>query len=147
MESSMARQQSLIPCLRYDDAPAAIDFLCSAFGFERHAVFADPENPKIIHHAQLRLGDNLVMLSSAMPGEATDRYRWQTPAQAGGITMCVCAVIDDPDAHFARAKAAGAEIVTEPHDNEGYPGRSYNARDPEGNDWDFGTYDPWIDIA
>jgi uncharacterized glyoxalase superfamily protein PhnB len=143
----MAKQQSLIPCLRYDDAPAAIDFLCNAFGFERHAVYADPDDPKIIHHAQLRLGDNLIMLSSARRGEESELYRWRTPAEANGVTMCVYAVIDDPEAHFARAKAAGADIVTEPHDNEGYPGRSYNARDPEGNDWDFGTYDPWADVG
>jgi uncharacterized glyoxalase superfamily protein PhnB len=136
-------KQSLIPCLRYADAPAAIEFLCTAFGFTRHAVYADDADPSLIHHAQLQLGDSLVMLSSARPGPATDLYRWKTPAEAGGVTGCVCCVIDDPDAHFARAKAAGADIVTEPHDNEGYPGRSYNVRDPEGNDWDFGTYDPW----
>jgi uncharacterized glyoxalase superfamily protein PhnB len=136
-------KQSLIPCLRYADAPAAIEFLCTAFGFTRHAVYADDTDPSLIHHAQLQLGNSLVMLSSARPGPATDLYRWKTPAEAGGVTSCVCCVIDYPDAHFARAKAAGADIVTEPHDNEGYPGRSYNVRDPEGNDWDFGTYDPW----
>ena len=136
-------KQSITPALRYADAPAAIDFLCTAFGLDRHAVFADDKDPTLIHHAQLRLGDSLVMLSSARPGEATDLYRWKTPAEAGGVTACIACVIADPDAHFARAKAAGADIVTEPHDNQGYPGRSYNARDPEGNDWDFGTYDPW----
>jgi len=136
-------RQSLIPCLRYKDAPAAIDFLCRAFGFERHAVHADDKDPAIIHHAQLRLGDSMVMLSSATRGGAQKLYRWKTPAEAGGVTACIACVIEDPDAHFARARAEGAEIVTEPHDNEGYPGRSYNCRDPEGNDWDFGTYDPW----
>ena len=108
-------------------------------------VFADPENPKIIHHAQLVLGKAMVMLSSDVHNEARQRYRWRTPKEAGGVTMCVGAVIDDADAHYHRAKAEGAEIVTEVHDNEGYPGRSYNARDPEGNDWDFGTYNPWAD--
>ena len=136
-------KQSLTPCLRYADAPAAIEFLCTAFGFVPHAVFADDADPTLIHHAQLRLGDSLMMLSSARSGEETDRYRWKTPAEAGGVTICIACVIDDPDAHFARAKAAGADIVTEPHDNPGYPGRSYNARDLEGNNWDFGTYDPW----
>jgi len=138
-------KQSLIPCLRYADAPAAIEFLCVGFGFERHTVYADDADPSVIHHAQLRLGNSMVMLSSAIPGPAAERYRWRTPSEAGGITACVCCVIDDLDfdTHFERAKAAGAEIVTEPHDNQGYPGRSYNARDPEGNDWDFGTYDPW----
>jgi len=138
-------KQSLIPCLRYEDAPAAIDFLCRAFGFERHAVYADDADPNLIHHAQLRLGECLIMLSTARSGEETERYRWRTPAEAGGVTACICCVIADPDAHFARARAEGADIVTEPHDNEGYPGRSYNCRDPEGNDWDFGTYDPWAD--
>lgn len=136
-------RQLLIPCLRYEDAPAAIDFLCRGFGFERHAVHVDDADPSIIRHAQLRLGDGMVMLSSARRDEAQALYRWKTPAEAGGVTGCICCVVDDPDAHHARAKAAGAEIVTEPHDNEGYPGRSYNCRDPEGNDWDFGTYDPW----
>lgn len=138
-------RQSLIPCLRYEDALGAIDFLCRAFGFERHVVYADDKDPMLIHHAQLRLGDSLVMLSSATATEAANLYRWKTPREAGGITACIACVIDDPDAHHARAKAAGAEIVTAPHDNEGYPGRSYNARDPEGNDWDFGTYDPWAE--
>ena len=138
---------ALIPCLQYEDALTAIDFLCRAFGFEKHAVYTDPENPMIVHHAELLLGNAMVMLSSSRPGEAKDRYRWRTPAEAGGITMCVCAVVDDADAHYARAKAAGAEIVNELHDNQGYPGRSYNARDPEGNDWDFGTYNPWAYVA
>jgi uncharacterized glyoxalase superfamily protein PhnB len=77
------------------------------------------------------------------PDVVQDRYHWKTPSEAGGVTMCVCAVIEDPDAHAARARVAGAEIITEPHDNEGYPGRSYDARDPEGNVWNFGNYDPF----
>jgi uncharacterized glyoxalase superfamily protein PhnB len=139
----MPVRPALIPCLRYRDAPAAIDFLCAAFGFERQAVYSDDHDPSVVHHAQLLLSGNMVMLSSARPGPVQDRYRWKTPTQAGGITMCVCAVIEDPDAHASRARTAGAEIVTEPHDNEGYPGRSYDARDPEGNVWNFGNYDPF----
>ncbi len=141
----MPVHHALIPCLRYADAPAAIDFLCRAFGFERQAVHVDPDDPTIVHHAQLLLDGNMVMLGSVRPGGAGERYRWKTPAEAGGITMCVCAVIDDPDAHAARAEAAGAELLTRPHDNEGYPGRGYDARDPEGNVWNFGSYDPWAD--
>ncbi len=132
----------LIPCLRYANAPAAIDFLCSAFGFERHLVLADDTNPSLIHHAELKRGDALIMLGTAGHGDATERYRWKTPAQANGITACVYAVVENADTHHAVAKAAGADIVTDPHDNDGFPGRSYSARDPEGNVWDFGTYDP-----
>ena len=139
----MSVRHALIPCLRYADAPAAIDFLCAAFGFERQAVYTDPDDPRIVHHAQLLLDGNMIMLGSDWPGETKDLYGWKTPAQAGGITMCVCAVIDDPDAHHARAAAAGADIVRPPYDNEGYPGRAYDARDPEGNVWNFGSYDPF----
>ncbi len=139
----MPVRPALIPCLRYEDAPAAILFLCDAFGFVPHAIYTDEEDQQIIHHAQLLLAGNMIMLASAGEGEAHELYGWKTPREAGGITMCVYAVVDDPDAHHAGAAAAGAEILTEPHDNEGYPGRSYDARDPEGNVWNFGNYDPF----
>ncbi|WP_176041430.1 VOC family protein [Burkholderia stabilis] len=139
----MPVHHALIPCLRYTNAPAAIDFLCHAFGFERHAVYADETDPTLIHHAELTLNGQMVMLGSARPGPVRDLYRWKTTSEAGGITMCVCAVIDDPDAHCARARAAGADILTAPKDNDGYPGRGYDVRDPEGNVWTFGSYDPF----
>lgn len=132
-----------IPCLHYVRADKAIEFLINAFGFERHAVYADDADPSLIHHAQLTHGSGMIMLGSDRAGEAKERYGWKTPAEAGGITMCVCVVVDDPDAHCAHARAAGAEIVTEPMDNPGYPGRGYDARDPEGNVWNFTSYDPW----
>ena len=116
----MSLRPAVIPCLRYEDAPAAILFLCDAFGFLPHAVYADDEDQQIVHHAQLLLDGNMVMLSSAQEGEVQARYGWKTPREAGG-----------------------AEIITEPHDNEGYPGRGYTARDPEGNVWSFGSYDPF----
>ena len=134
---------NLFPCLRYDDAPAAIDFLCEAFGFARHAVYADDQDARIIHHAQLTLGPSMVMLSSVRPGEYVELYGWKTVVEAGGITSCIAAHVADPDAHHDRAKAAGAEIVAGPRDNAGYPGRSYDVRDPEGYVWNFGSYDPW----
>ncbi|MGF7148738.1 putative glyoxalase superfamily protein PhnB [Sphingomonas zeicaulis] len=135
---------ALIPCLRYKDAPAAIAFLCDAFGFERQAVYADDADPSIIHHAQLTLDGNMIMLGSADNGsESAKLYNWKTPAEAGGITMCVCAVIDDPDVHAARATSAGARIIRGPYDNVGYPGRAYDALDTEGNVWNFGSYDPF----
>ena len=137
--------RALIPCLVYHDAPAAIDFLCRAFGFEKQVVYADPADPQIIHHAQLLLGQAMLMLNSAKDDPTQDSLRLRTPKQAGGVTACLAATLAESelDAHYQRAKAAGAEIVRELHANQGYPGRSYNARDPEGYDWDFGTYDPW----
>jgi uncharacterized glyoxalase superfamily protein PhnB len=63
------------------------------------------------------------------------------PRDAGGVTMSVYIVVADADAHFARAKAAGAEIMREPVTQD-YGGRDYTCKDPEGNVWTFGTYDP-----
>ncbi len=133
----------VIPGLRYADAPAAIDFLCDAFGFARHAVYPDEADPTIIHHAQLVLGDGMVMLGSVRDGESESLYTWSTPRELNGATTCIYVVVADPDAHCLHARNAGAVVVNEPHDNDGYPGRGYEALDPEGNIWSFGSYDPW----
>ena len=79
----------VIPCLRYADAPAAIDFLCAAFGFERHAVYPDDLDNSIIHHAQLILGEGMVMLGSVKDMEGESLYTWSTVRDLGGITACV----------------------------------------------------------
>lgn len=137
----------VIPGLRYADAPAAIRFLCDAFGFALHACYEDEADPHIIHHAQLVLGDGMVMLGSAGDGEAESLYRWSTPRDLGGVTTCIHVVVADPDAHCLHARNEGAVVVSEPHDNQGYPGRGYEALDPEGNVWSFGSYDPWAHQA
>jgi uncharacterized glyoxalase superfamily protein PhnB len=123
--------QSIYPVLKYDDARAAIDFLERAFGFRRHAVH-DGENGGIAH-AELRLGDEYVMLGST--GEGDDRFN----QGVGRYSLYV--VVDDLDAHHARAAEAGAAIERELEDTD-YGSREYTARDPEGNLWSFGTYRP-----
>ncbi|QNQ08128.1 VOC family protein [Sphingomonas alpina] len=135
-------RHELIPNLRYADAARAIDFLCDAFGFTRHAVFADDENPAIIHHAQLLWEDRMIMLSSVLDSPFVHGGRITTVAQAGGATMSLYLIVADVDAHADRARAAGAEIFLEPVDQD-YGGRGYSARDFEGNVWSFGSYDPW----
>ena len=80
-----------------------------------------------------------------MLGSAKDTEYGQLlvrPAAAGGVTMSVYLIVDDADAHCARARAAGAVIVSEPTTQD-YGGRDYTCKDPEGNVWTFGTYDPW----
>ena len=138
----MAVRPAIIPCLRYDDAPAAILFLCDAFGFLPNAVHTDGEDQRIVHHAQLVLDGNMIMLASTRD-DPDDTYRWTSPEEAGGVTMTIYIVIDDLDAHHAAAVAAGAEIIDPPRDNDGYPGRGYTACDPEGQVWSFGDYDPF----
>jgi uncharacterized glyoxalase superfamily protein PhnB len=140
----MPVKPAIIPCLRYEDAPAAIDFLCRAFGFERHAVYADEKDPSIVVHAQLTDRGCMIMLSSVdrSDSEWAAKAGMTTVAKAGGNTQAPYVVIDDVDAHAERARAAGAEIISEPEDQD-YGGRVYSARDPEGNVWSFGSYDPW----
>ncbi len=125
---------TLYPTIRYRDAPAAIEFLKAAFGFEEHVVY--PGEDGTIAHAQLSFGPSILMLGSDR--EDTHGRR------AGQGSMYVA--IEDPNAHCARAQAAGAEIIVEPHDTD-YGSRDYAARDPEGNVWNFGTYRPGLEAG
>ena len=137
-------RHEIIPNLRYANAPRAIDFLCAAFGFKRHAVYPSEADPNIIQHAQLVWADRMVMISSAMDTPHVSAARMKTAAEAGGPTMGLYLIVEDVDAHALRARNAGAEIIREP-EAEDYGGRGYSARDPEGNVWSFGSYDPWAD--
>lgn len=139
----MPEKSTVIPCLRYKDAPAAIRFLCEAFGFTQQAVYTDDKDPNVIHHAQLVINNSMIMLGSDRESPAKDLYHWLTPDEARGVTMCICMLVDDPDAHADHAAKHGADIIQPPHDNDGYPGRSYDAKDSEGNVWNFTSYDPW----
>jgi uncharacterized glyoxalase superfamily protein PhnB len=131
----------IIPALRYRDAPKAIDWLCRAFGFERHLVV--PGEGDAIAHAQLTFGGGMLMLGSAATHGGGFDALVKTPAEVGGVgTQSIYLVVDDADAHLARARAAGAEIVLDIGDKE-YGGRDYTCRDLEGHVWTFGTYDPW----
>jgi uncharacterized glyoxalase superfamily protein PhnB len=121
---------TVFPTLSYDDAAGAIDFLVNAFGFERHAVYSGEQGE--IQHAELRFGNGLVMLGSARQDIQATRGR------GGGIYV----VVDDPDGHAGRAHAAGAELTRAPSGTD-YDTREYSARDPEGNVWHFGTYQPF----
>lgn len=140
----MPVKPAIIPCLRYNDAPAAIDFLCRAFGFEPQAVYADDADPRIIHHAQLVHAGQMIMLGTHRREGSEFQLKAPVlhPGEAGGNTMSCYLVIDDVDGHAAMAQKAGATIIMEPKDQD-YGGRGYSALDPEGYLWSFGSYDPW----
>ena len=126
--------QTIFPALRYKDADVAIEFLCKAFGFEEHAVYREGG---VVVHAQLQLGEAIVMLGTYteegwLGGSAPTPY---------GSTVSIYVVVADPDSHHERAAGAGANIVR-PLTDEDYGSREYSARDPEGNLWSFGTYNP-----
>lgn len=132
-----------IACLRSRHASAMIEWLCEAFGFEKHAVYADGD---LVQHPQLTFGHGMVM-----PGSAGNASEWgghivQPDEIDGRETQCCCIVVSDCAARYAQAKAAGAEIVDafEPRD---HGGSGYGCRDPEGHLWWFGNYDPWVDQA
>ncbi|MCO6415585.1 VOC family protein [Siccirubricoccus sp. KC 17139] len=126
---------SIIPCLRYRDAPAAIEFLKRAFGFAEHAVHRDEQGG--IAHAELVLGQAMIMLGTARE----DTFGALQGVPEGKVTQSAYIVVPDPDAHHDRAVAAGAEVVL-PLKTEAY-GRGYSCRDPEGHLWHFGSYNPW----
>jgi len=120
------------PAIRYKDAPAAIRFLVEAFGFTE-ALVVPGQNETVVEHAELRwpLGGGVMLGSTA--------YDEGVHAELPAGSSSVYVVTDDPDALWARATAAGADVVAGLKDEE-YGSRSFTVRDPEGNYWSFGTY-------
>jgi uncharacterized glyoxalase superfamily protein PhnB len=129
MTEQTTTTQTVFPILCYRDARAAIEWLERALGFEAREVHEDDQGG--IVHAEVIRDGALVMLGS----EGAGRLQWPPGA------ACVYLAIEDVDAHHDRAKAAGAEIVMEPTDQD-YGSRDYVCRDPEGHLWCFGTYRP-----
>lgn len=132
--------KNVIPTLRYEDAPAAIDWLCKAFQFEKGLVV--PSGDGAIGHAQLRVGDDMIMLSSMGIDTAFDELMVLPRDVGGRETVSSYVIVEDVDAHHEVASAAGAEIVLPPVDQD-YGGRGYTCRDLEGHLWSFGSYDPF----
>jgi len=138
-DNASGMRSTVIPTMRYHDAPRAIEWLCRAFGFEK--VMVVPGDAGTIAHAQLSFGNGMIMLGSAIDSEFGALVK--PPEDPDRInTQSAYVVVGDADAHYARAVAAGADIVMELRD-ESYGGRHYSCRDPEGHLWNFGTYDPW----
>jgi len=133
----------IIPSLRFHDAPAAIKWLCEVFGFKEHLVVPG-EIEGTVAHAELVMGNGMVMLGSAEShgGNAFDRKVRPAAELEGKTNQSIYVRVDDADAHYARAKAAGAEILLDIEDQH-YGGRGYSCLDLDGNVWSFGTFDPW----
>ena len=120
--------------LSYADAPAALEFLCKAFGFEERYRLEMPDGR--IGHAEVGYQDNVVMLASVYHemGQASPR---DLPSYHSQV-MCY---VDDVDAHYSRAREAGATVAAAPED-QSHGSRSYRAVDPEGHHWIFATHQP-----
>jgi uncharacterized glyoxalase superfamily protein PhnB len=116
---------TITPYLLYEDVAGALDFLARAFGFEETLRYTGPEG--YVNHAEMRIADGVILM-----GDPGGDYR--NPAHLGGRTQMVCVNVEDVDAAFEQARAAGAEITEEPAD-QAYGERRFMARDPEGHAW------------
>lgn len=134
-----AGSQTVIPMISYEDGAAALEWLVKAFGFRERTRICDPDGR--LMHGELEVGDELIMIASPTPHyESPKRHRegcerarkWSSvPWIIDGVLV----LVDDLDAHFERAKASGAPILSEIE--EGPPGRRYRAEDLEGHRWFF----------
>jgi uncharacterized glyoxalase superfamily protein PhnB len=130
---SMTGVPSVYPTILYEDPKAAIRTLKEALGFTEVSVYEGEDGS--VAHAELACGNGMVMLGSRRREGAFAK------AMANGGPVGVYVVVEDVDAHHARAVEHGVEILMEPTDQD-YGSRDYMARDAEGNVWSFGTYAP-----
>lgn len=135
-------KSTIVPTMRYYDAVQMITWLTETFGFTRHLVVKDGQGG--IAHAQLTLDNSMIMLGSLRDDEFGALLK--TPAQAGAVTQSLYIIVNDVDALCEKARSASAEILMEPKD-ENYGGRVFTCRDPEGQVWNFGSYDPWMAVT
>jgi uncharacterized glyoxalase superfamily protein PhnB len=143
MKNTPAGWPRITPSVYYQDPRAAIDWLCRAFGFEVR-LKVEGEGGRI-EHSELQFADGLIMVGTA-DGGAPGKEAWQklyaSPKSLGGKgTQGLAVFVDDADAHCARARAAGAEIVREPrtddYGDDYWADRTYGCLDPEGHLWWF----------
>ena len=129
----------VIPMFAYENGPAAMDWLTKAFGFtERRRLLDDAGR---LSHGELQAGDGVIMLATPSPDYQGPRHHRANCAAAekwsvvNYIVDGALVYVDNVDAHFGRAKAAGAVILSEP-ESDTY-GKRYRAEDLEGHRWMF----------
>lgn len=125
--------------LYYDDAVAAIDWLCRAFGFEvRLKVEGDGGR---IEHSELVYREGLIMVADALSKKEKVSYRRSPSQVGGGNTQNLMVYVDDVEAHCRQARAAGAKIISEPktsdYGEEYWADRGYECEDLGGHHWWF----------
>lgn len=130
-DNNSDERQRIFPMLAYNDAPAAIDFLCKAFGFTERERMQMPDGK--IGHAEVVLHGNVVMLATTWKEAGI-----ASPQDIPGVTSQLYCDVDDVDAHYDRAMEAGAILIDTPKDQP-YGMRMYRAIDLEGHHWLFGS--------
>ncbi|MGI9403519.1 MAG: VOC family protein [Hyphomicrobium sp.] len=133
----------LLPLIRYRNPSRSIEWLCKALGFEKHHVVTRQDGS--LSYAHLSFGGSLIMVTPI--GDTAADKEGTLPDKIGRPQAQSCYfVVRDVNAHYDKAKAAGAEIVLDIKVYE-HGGCRYSCRDPEGHIWNFGTYDPWQPLA
>jgi uncharacterized glyoxalase superfamily protein PhnB len=132
--------QRIVPMIAYEDAAAAVDWLCEAFSFtergERHVM-----DDGTVGHAEIELGGSVVMLATPNRDYESPRTHRKTCEAASRwldnpwVVDGVLVKVDDLDAHHTHAVTAGAKVIRPPE--EGPDGRLYTAEDLEGHRWMF----------
>jgi uncharacterized glyoxalase superfamily protein PhnB len=120
----------IAPYLLYEDVDAALEWLARSFGFSQRLRIPGPDGRTT--HAEMSLADGVVMMGHPGPD-------YENPARHGHVCQLVYVYVDDVDAHFERAKAVGATILSEPEDKP-YGDRIYSAEDLEGQRWFFAQH-------
>jgi uncharacterized glyoxalase superfamily protein PhnB len=133
----MAGRPAVIPVIFYKDPIAALRWLEGAFGFETTSLVVDAEG-KVGHSEMDCLGSPISIAGEFANETLLGPAAMKSPASLGGAGTQFLRVSmpEGIDAHFARAKAAGARITQEPAD-QFYGSRTYRALDPEGHVWNF----------
>ena len=128
-ENRSVPTNTVLPHIYYQNVVDAIDWLSKAFGFAEHYRYGDPE---VISGAQMHLGNAWIMLKRALTGGAS-------PAKLGCATQSLTVFVLDVDAHFRKAKSAGAKIVEDLNETC-YGERQYEAEDLDGHHWLFSQH-------
>lgn len=139
--SAKDTRSTIIPALRYRNAKTMIDWLGTAFGFTKKAVYPGPNDT--ILHAELIFGNGMIMIGSADNTTASTGLYKQPDEIGGAETQAPYIIVTDIDGLYQCAKTAGAKIVSALETKE-YGGKAFTCTDPEGHLWLFGTYDPWV---
>jgi uncharacterized glyoxalase superfamily protein PhnB len=139
MTTSASVPVTTIPAIRYADANKAIEWLKQTLGFTEKAVYRNPIG--VVEHAELLLNNGMIMIGTAGHNKETAHWFVQ-PEAVGGVTGSVYLIVPDCEPVFASAKAAGAEILQELQSKD-YGGKAFIIRDPEGQIWSIGEYNPW----
>jgi uncharacterized glyoxalase superfamily protein PhnB len=136
----MATGSTVIPSFRYRDAQAAIAWLETVLGFVRKAVYEKPDGT--VEHAELVLGTGMIMLGSASNASPAPQFNARPEEIGGRVTSGMYLLVADCEPVYARAVAAGVEMVMELRTMD-YGGKAFAVRDAEGYMWSVGEYDPW----